>query len=197
MKRLEASRRRPAADTPRPCSPSRAQYAIFRILFSESRMPSPESLAPEPNRRLPAVDGCLLGCRSGDLVWSAVVLVAVLLPLASLTLDVPRYFVLRSRLQLAADAAAEAGAQCVDLAHFQETGEAVLEAGCLGQEPAAVFAATVAPLQAKGYQLAMGVQAGSDTVQVQAWGRLPIFFQLTPALTVRVRATSRFRMESR
>ena len=48
------------------------------------------------------------------MVWNALVIVTVLLPLAGLAIDVPRYFALRSRLQIAADAGAEAAARAVD-----------------------------------------------------------------------------------
>jgi hypothetical protein len=45
------------------------------------------------------------------MVWNALVIVTVLLPLAGLAIDVPRYFALRSRLQIAADTGAEAVAR--------------------------------------------------------------------------------------
>ena len=50
----------------------------------------------------------------GNMVWHALILITVLIPLASLTIDVPRYYTLRSRLQLAADAAAESASRCLD-----------------------------------------------------------------------------------
>ncbi len=57
------------------------------------------------------------------MVWNALVIVTVLLPLAGLAIDVPRYFALRSRLQIAADAGAEAAARAVDIRHYINTGE--------------------------------------------------------------------------
>ena len=57
-----------------------------------------------------------------DLVWNTLVLITVLVPLAGLAIDVPRDFTLRARLQLAADAAAEAAARSVDIPHFRNTG---------------------------------------------------------------------------
>ena len=56
------------------------------------------------------------------MVWNALVIVTVFLPLAGLAIDVPRYFALRSRLQIAADAGAEAAARQVDIPHYQNTG---------------------------------------------------------------------------
>ena len=58
-------------------------------------------------------------------------LITVLVPLAGLAIDVPRYFTLRARLQLAADAAAEAAARSVDIPHFRNTGEVRLSRGRL------------------------------------------------------------------
>ena len=70
--------------------------------------------------------------RRGDMVWNALVIVTVLLPLSGLAIDVPRYFALRSRLQAAVDAAAEAAARQVDIAHYQNTGETRLDADRYG-----------------------------------------------------------------
>lgn len=139
-----------------------------------------------------------LNNRQGDMVWSAVVLTAIILPLASLTLDVPRYYVLRSRLQLAADAAAEATAQCVDVAHFQHTGETQLQYWCQWGEPPAVFQPIVQPLLDKGYRprlTAIEVDEVADTVTVRAAGDTRLFFGLTPPLTLEVSARSGYRME--
>jgi hypothetical protein len=121
--------------------------------------------------------------RDADLIWSSIVMVAVLVPLAALTLDVPRYFILRSRLQLAADAAAEAAAQCVDIPHFQRTGETMLDEWCLLSEPGYIFV-----------QIHFGFAPGGDTITVQAEGTMPVFFALTPRLTLRVEAQSRYRV---
>ncbi len=135
--------------------------------------------------------------RDADLIWSSIVVVAVLVPLAALTLDVPRYFVLRSRLQLAADAAAETAAQCVDIAHFQRTGETVLNQWCLMSDPENVFLQTVAPLRARGYGLYFthfGFDPGAGSVSVFAQGDMPVFFALTPRLIVRVEARSAYRV---
>jgi hypothetical protein len=135
--------------------------------------------------------------RDADLIWSSIVLVAVLLPLAALTLDVPRYFVLRSRLQTAADAAAEAGAQCVDIPHFQATGETILDNWCAYNEPESIFRRSVAPLRVKGYGLYVafiGIDQRQQSVTVYAQGDMPVFFALTPRLTVRVEATSGYRI---
>lgn len=134
----------------------------------------------------------------GDMVWSSIVLIAVLLPLAGLTLDVPRYYVLRSRLQLAVDAAAEATARCVDVAHFQHTGETRLDDWCRNAEPVYLFDSIMQPLLAKGYSprlTAVEVDEVADTVTVRAAGDMRLFFAVTPPLTIEVSARSGYRME--
>ena len=136
----------------------------------------------------------------GDMVWSSIVLIAVLLPLAGLTLDVPRYYVLRSRLQLAADAAAEATAQCVDVAHFQHTGETRLNDRCRNTEPPFLFNSMMQPLLEKGYRprlTAVEVDEVADSVTVRAAGDMRLFFAVTPPLTIEVTARSGYRMEMR
>lgn len=134
----------------------------------------------------------------GDMVWNALMLVTLLLPLASLTIDVPRYFVLRARLQLAADAAAEATAQCVDLPLFQRSGETRLSFWCRIGEPVALFSDITRPLGDKGYQPTLAnisVDEQQRVVRVQAFGTTRLFFGLTPAVRVRVQAQSRYRMQ--
>ena len=60
---------------------------------------------------------------SGDMVWNALVVITVVLPLLSFSVDVPRYFILRSALKNAADSAAEAAARSVDVRAWRESGE--------------------------------------------------------------------------
>jgi hypothetical protein len=141
----------------------------------------------------------LLGER-GDMVWNTVVIVAVLLPLASLALDIPRYYTLRSRLQLGADAAAEAAVNCVDIGHFQETGDVRLNGWCVQYEGHSRFEAAVSDLRSKGYAPALdsiAADEGQMTVAVQAHGTTQLFFGLSPRLTVHVAAASRYRMDRR
>lgn len=136
----------------------------------------------------------------GDMVWNALVLITVLLPLASLTIDVPRYYVLKVRLQLAADATAEMTAQCVDFPHFQNTGETRLDSQCWWSQAHNLFAATVQPLESKGYQPRLdqiAVDEQNDIVRVDASGSTRLFFGVTPAVRVQVTAQSKFRMEMR
>ena len=86
--------------------------------------------------------------RKGDMVWNALIIVTVLLPLSGLAIDVPRYFALRSRLQAAVDAAAEAAARQVDIAHYQNTGETRLDADRYAGEAHWAFETAVTNLRA-------------------------------------------------
>ena len=126
-------------------------------------------------------------------------LITVLAPLAGLAIDAPRYLTLRARLQLAADAAAEAAARSVDIPHFRNTGEVRLSRDAYGNA-GAEFARATGDLAARGYAPALGaigVDEGSDTVTVHASGTTQIFFALSPRFTVPVVAQSRFRMDQR
>ena len=137
---------------------------------------------------------------AGDMVWQTVVLVSVLLPLASLCIDVPRYFTLRSRLQLALDGATQAAAQCVDFRHFQNVGETRLLPDCVQSESRLVFAHATQDIQSKGYQPALGnitVDEQRDLVSGSAHGTTTLFFGLSPHFEVTVEAVSLVRMEKR
>ena len=136
----------------------------------------------------------------GNMVWHALILVTVLVPLASLTIDVPRYFSLRSRLQLAADGAAVAAARCLDFDHFRNVGESRLRGDCVTVDSAQFFTLSTEDLASKGYAPALGTVAideVADTITVEASGTTALFFGLTPRFAVNVRAVSSFRMDVR
>jgi Flp pilus assembly protein TadG len=135
--------------------------------------------------------------RKGDMVWNALVIVTVLLPLSGLAIDVPRYFALRSRLQAAVDAATEAAARQVDIAHYQNTGETRLDADQYGGEAHWAFETAVTNLRARGYTANfdnLSVDDAADAVTADASGTIRLFYNLTPPVTVRVSATSWYRM---
>jgi Flp pilus assembly protein TadG len=134
--------------------------------------------------------------RRGDLVWNTIILVAVFLPLAGLAIDVPRYFALRSRLQLACDAAAQAAAQAVDIGHFMDTGQVRLRSDACGQAGWA-FAAATENLHAAVALDSCQVDEAGDGVLVQGSGVLQPFYNLGPAVRVRATAASRYRMVQR
>jgi len=135
--------------------------------------------------------------RRGDMVWNALVIVTVLLPLSGLAIDVPRYFALRSRLQAAVDAAAEAAARQVDIAHYQNTGETRLDADRYAGEAHWAFETAVTNLRARGYTASfdnLSVDEAADAVTADGSGTIRLFYNLTPPATVRVSATSWYRM---
>jgi len=135
--------------------------------------------------------------RKGDMVWNALIIVTVLLPLSGLAIDVPRYFALRSRLQAAVDAAAEAAARQVDIAHYQNTGETRLDADHYAGEAHWAFETAVTNLRARGYTASLdnlSVDEGADAVTADGSGTIRLFYNLTPPVTVRVSATSWYRM---
>ena len=138
--------------------------------------------------------------RRGDMVWSAVIMAFVLVPLASLTVDVPRYFILKARLQAAADAAAQAAAQVVDVARFLESGDVALQDDGdrnYRDEARETFAVAAQAMGLGGYAAtlaAIGNDGGRREVTVRAEGQTHLFFGLSPRVTVRVAATSKYRM---
>jgi len=137
--------------------------------------------------------------RRGDMVWNALVIVAVLLPLASLTIDIPRYFILRARLQAAADAAAQAAAQSIDIAHFQRTSDVRLRED-YAEAASCLFHESVANPRPKGFSpvlTSIAVDEGHNFVAIQASGTTRPFFGMAPPLTVRVTAVSQFTMRHR
>jgi Flp pilus assembly protein TadG len=152
-------------------------------------------------RRVLTPDPCpltrwLLGQR-GDMVWNALVIVTVLLPLAGLAIDVPRYFALRSRLQIAADAGAEAAARTVDIRHYINTGETRLEPDRYAGEAAWAFDTAVTDLRARGYTATLDgvdLDEGADAVSTRASGTIRLFYNIAPPVTVHVGATSWYRM---
>lgn len=142
----------------------------------------------------------LFGSR-GDMVFNALVIVAVLLPLASMTIDVPRYLIMRARLQTAANNAAEAAAsQCIRTDVFRNTGQVVLDTACAWNAAGDVFSETASPMASKGYSLSldgMHVDQADHHVDVSASGTTMVFFGTFPGKRVHVRARSRFRMAKR
>jgi hypothetical protein len=136
----------------------------------------------------------------GDMVWNALVIVAVLLPLAGLTIDVPRAFILRARLQAACNAASEAAARAIDVPHFRDTGEVRLDAGKAFASAQNYFAAGTSSLAGGGYQPAMtgfDVDASQRAVTVRATGVMRAMFGLVGDFQVSTASTSWYRMDRR
>jgi hypothetical protein len=130
----------------------------------------------------------------GDMIWGTIIVASVLLPLASLSIDVPRYYTLRSTLQSAADAAAEGASRCVNGPVFENMGEDFLYASCVGREAVSRFYGTANSLAGKGFSYRIvGVSLGYRSVTVRAEGSARVFFGILPGFTVHVQATSNYR----
>ena len=135
-----------------------------------------------------------------DMVWNALVIVTVLIPLGGLSIDIPRYFNLRASLATASDAAAAAAAQCLDIPHFQNTREVRLLPACADAEARTIFAANIADLDAGAYAPRLddvAIDEVGDSVHVRSSGDIRLMFGLSPAFTVQIEAESRYRMDSR
>ncbi len=133
--------------------------------------------------------------RHGNMAWTALMLVAVLLPLASLTIDIPRYFVLRSRLQSATDAAALAAARCIDTAYYSETGQTRLDLAEAAQSAIAAFYGSTASLaRTGGYRFSFhGIGVQGRYVTASGSGTLYGLFGTTPFVTVHATAQTAYR----
>ena len=134
--------------------------------------------------------------KKGDMVWNALVVVTVMIPLMSLAVDIPRYFILRSTLQNAADAAAEAAAQTLDASAFINSGDTALWASEAQRSAQRVFYAVAAPLADKGFVIVLdgiSIDEANDTVSASAHGDIRYMFGLTPTVTLRAQSRSDFR----
>ena len=135
--------------------------------------------------------------KKGDIVWNALIIVAVLLPLMGLALDAPRYFILRTNLQTATDAAAEAAARSIDATAWYNSGEVRLHPFWANRLAISAWLATTAPLRDMGYNVnleSIQIDEANDTVTVQSSGSLRLLYGSTPPITVRVSSRSRFRI---
>ncbi len=133
--------------------------------------------------------------KKGDMVWNTLVIVTVMLPLMGLSLDIPRYFILRNTLQNATDAAAEAAAQTLDAGALINAGDAKLSSYA-AQSAAIAFSAAASPMTARGYHLSLdgvAVNESANEVSATAHGDIRYLFGLTPAVTLHASGKSRYR----
>ena len=145
---------------------------------------------------------CLLWLRGrrGDMVWSAIVIITVMLPLASLTIDIPRYFRLSGQLSQALEATGQGVVNtCLDMGHFERSGQVRMVDVCIYFESTALFTLNTQELTRRGYQPRMTDIRYDPTAQrlyLAGEGALSAFFGITPALTLRRSVESRVRMVS-
>lgn len=95
-----------------------------------------------------------------SMVWSAIVMMTVVVPLLMLVTDGSRLLHVRNRVQTALDAACEDAAwQAADLAHFRETGEVTFQSGWRVLASAhATFSNVLGERYRMNYQASMHVQ---------------------------------------
>lgn len=133
-----------------------------------------------------------------DMVWSAIVIVTVMLPLASLTIDIPRYFRLSGQLSQALETTGQGLVNtCLDMGHFEQSGQVRLVDVCLYYESGALFILNTQDLAWRGYQPLLtnfGYNPSTQRLHVEGEGTLTVFFGLTPALTIHRSVESRVRM---
>ncbi len=133
-----------------------------------------------------------------NLVWNAMVLMTVLLPLSSLVFDVPQYFAAAANLEMALEATAQGAANdCMRLAAFSQSGTSRLDAGCIDLQARRRFETLTKPLTAAGHAPALtasGCQEGCQTVFVRGVAAIHVFFSLSPAITIVRTGSSKVRM---
>jgi len=132
-----------------------------------------------------------------SMVFWAVILALVFVPLMALAWDVSRLMYVRGELQKAADAAAEAAARQVDIAHYRQTGETLLRPEAV-QEACYVAYLNTRYLRARGYNpwvTHILVDQGSRTVRVGLAARMHILIpSITPPVTVHAEGVAQARM---
>lgn len=135
-----------------------------------------------------------------SMAFWALFIAIVAIPMMSLLWDASRYLDLRGELQMAADAAAVAAVQEVDIAHFQETGEVRLGAGAVGAAYA-IAGQHFARFAALGYRphvAYVAVNQQDRTVHVGIAATMHIFFPgITPAVSVSADGMAQARMTTR
>ncbi len=134
----------------------------------------------------------------GSLVWNAVVILLVFLPVASLAVDVSAYFRVASHLeQSLATAAQDAANTCLDLATFSQVGTATLDLPCLYRVAGQRFEQVTSSLATDQHVPSLTQVAchnDCQTVTLQGTATLHVFFALSPAVTVTRTVSSRVRM---
>ncbi len=130
----------------------------------------------------------------------AVLFVTVVPALFLLVTVAPRYYMTYVRLQNAADAAATAAARCIDVPHFQNTGEVVLDVACARSEAFDRFNHTLAYLVDRGYTFSLDridIDDAQGQVTIAATGEMPTIGVGIPVPPIHVASTAYYRMTTR
>jgi uncharacterized membrane protein len=138
------------------------------------------------------------GEQGATLAFLAILFATIFLPLMAIAVDLPRLIWLRSQMQAAADAAAEAGAVYgVDVDYWQSTGNLRHSPGAVNAWARRVFAEQVANANLRQYTPSLtgiSVQTGDNAVTVTAEAQIRILIPaITPPITIHVTSTSQSR----
>jgi hypothetical protein len=140
--------------------------------------------------------GFLRNRKADMMAWTALLVIFLALPLASLTVDIVRGLYVRTHLQTASDAACQAAADALDVATFRNTGQRRINTGLGRAQAGTVFAATLQDAGRVGYTPALAVGFPSATVAFcRATASIRRFLPLTPSMTAIVETTSEMRTQ--
>ena len=145
------------------------------------------------------MQGWLRDERGYSLVWWALFFAAVLGALMTLGVEASRYARARGELQKAADLAAVAAAQMVDVPYFRETGEIVFspEATAVATEVFNYNLAQLSFLRIRGSCRGPYIDEAEDTVRVVCQGNVDRIFHWIPVTTITVEGTAQARARAR
>ncbi|MEM2265378.1 MAG: pilus assembly protein TadG-related protein [Candidatus Hadarchaeales archaeon] len=133
-----------------------------------------------------------------SLSWWAVVIAFLLLPLAGLAIEMPRYFLFRSSLQRAADATAEAAAYFgFDAPSFIYSGSPTLRPDWAQAVAWGTLGANTGWLGRRGQLTRFQLSLTPTTVYIELEARMNLIFPGVPSFPVRVRSQAQIRTATR
>jgi hypothetical protein len=134
--------------------------------------------------------------RRGDAyAWTAALMLLVGIPLASLSIDIVRMMYVRGHLHTATDAACQAAVDALDVPHFINTGQAVINGGEGRAQALQVFRATLTDVTTIGYVESLAVDfPGPRLAHCVSIARVDHIVPMTPTMIVRVETTSEMRV---
>jgi hypothetical protein len=141
----------------------------------------------------------LLGTAGISAPYWTVIFATVLIPLASLSMDVPRALYVRMHLQAANDAACEAAAQALDIPKFQKTGTAEIDPGLARSYALREFNGTLRDQGVVDYKPSFaGLRLLSPrTAGCRATAILTRFVPATPPMIIEVYTEAEMRVQSK
>lgn len=140
----------------------------------------------------------LWGEEGYSLAWWAAFLGVLLLPLAGLAIEMPRYMAFKENVQRMADAAAEAGAHLgFDAPHYYATGEVRLQHAWAAQAAYSTIAQNSGWVAGKGSITGVSVSINGRFIVVDVYARMRLFIPGVPSFPIHARAVSQARVNLR